>query len=74
MLLETYRNADSLKYNVHVLIIYMDATLSFAKELVDTDGAHLSDEDKALYADLADQLERASFEAEKLRKRVKRGE
>lgn len=74
MLLNEYRNAHSLKYNVHVLIMYADATLSFAKELVDEDLAHLSDEDKQIYSDLADQLERAAFEAEKLHKRIRRGE
>lgn len=71
MFFDSYAKGFSLQHNVHVLIIYAQAVLDFAKEIADDDLANLSDADKQTYLDLAEQLEQLSFEAGKLRVRVK---
>ena len=71
MFFDSYPKGFSLKHNVHVLIIYAQAVLDFAKEIADEDLDNLSDEDKQIYLDLAEQIEQMSFEAGKLKVRVK---
>ena len=62
----------SLRHQVLVLSVFSESVLKFATELADADLANLSEEDKAIYDALADYLERASYTAEKLQKRVRR--
>jgi hypothetical protein len=54
------------------LSVFSESVLQFATELADADLANLSEEDKAIYDALADYLERASYNADKLKKRVRR--
>ena len=62
----------SLRFRFHVLCVYAQSTLNFASEIAEEGPDNLLDEDKKLFDDVADCLERVSFEAEKLRKRVRR--
>ena len=73
MFFDSYEKGFSLRYNAHVMIIFSQAVLDFAKELVDQDLESLSAEDRQIYVEIADQLEQLSFEAGKLRVRVRRG-
>lgn len=54
------------------MIIFSQAVLDFAKELADQDLENLTAEDRQIYVDIAEQLEQLSFEAGKLKTRVKR--
>ena len=72
MFFDSYEKGYSLRYNVHVLIIYAQAVLDYAKEVVDQDVENISEDDRKIYFDLAEQLEQLSFEAGKLRTGVKR--
>ena len=71
MFFESYPKGFSLRYNAHVMIIFSQAVLDFAKEIADDDLDNFPHEDKQIYIDLADQLEVLSFEAQKLRVRMR---
>jgi hypothetical protein len=53
------------------MIIFSQAVLDFAKELADQDLENVTAEDRQVFVDLAEQLEQLSFEAGKLKIRVK---
>jgi hypothetical protein len=62
----------SLRYRVHVLGAYVQSTLTFASEIADEGSKSLDENDQKSFDHLADYLEHAWIEAEKLRKRLKR--
>ena len=68
-----FPNEFSLRAQVQVLCIHADAVLKFAEEIAAQGPEHLSNEDKAIYDALADYLDRACYQAEKLRKQMRRG-
>ena len=68
-----FPNEFSLRAQVQVLCIHAEYVLKFAEEIAAEGPEHLSDDDKAIYDSLADYLDRACYQAEKLRKRVRRG-
>ena len=68
-----FPNEFSLKAQVQVLCIHTDSVLKFAEEIAAQGAEHLSDDDKAIYDALASYLDRACYQAEKLRKQVRRG-
>jgi hypothetical protein len=72
MAFKEFPNEFSLKAQVQVLCIHADSVLKFAEELATQGAEHLSDDEKAIYDSLADYLDRACYQAEKLRKRVRR--
>jgi len=61
----------SLRFRFHILCVYAQSTLNLASEIAEEGAGNLCEEDKKLFNDLADCLERLSFEAEKLKKRVR---
>ena len=67
-----FPNEFSLRHQVHVLSIFSESVLKFADEIANEAPDDLTDDDKAIYDALADYLERASYMAEKLKKRVRR--
>jgi len=69
---DDFPDEASLGFRFHVLCVYAQSTLHFASEIAEEGPDNLSDEDKKRFDDLADCLERISFEADKLRKRVRR--
>lgn len=71
MFFDSYSKGYSLRYNAHVMIIFSQAVLDFAKELADQDLENVTAEDRQVFVDLAEQLEQLSFEAGKLKIRVK---
>ncbi|MFM8607397.1 MAG: hypothetical protein ACKOBC_05455 [Hyphomicrobiales bacterium] len=68
-----FPNEFSLRAQVQVLCIHADSVLKFAEEIAAEGPEHLSDDDKAIFHALADYLDRACYQADKLRKRVRRG-
>ena len=73
MAFKDFPNEFSLKAQVQVLCIHADSVLKFAEEIAAQGAEHLSNEDKAIYDALADYLDRACYQAEKLRKQMRRG-
>ena len=73
MAFKEFPNEFSLKAQVQVLCIHTDAVLKFAEEIAAQGPEHLSDDDKAIYDALADYLDRACYQAEKLRKQMRWG-
>jgi len=70
MLFDDFPNENSLKVRVHIFYLHVQSTLTYAAEIAEEGPDHLSDDDKRIYADLSKYLELASFDAEKLRRRV----
>jgi hypothetical protein len=68
-----FPNEFSLRPQVQVLCIHADAVLKFAEEIAAQGAEHLSVDDKAIIDALADYLDRACYQAEKLRKQMRRG-
>ena len=67
-----FPNEFSLRHHVHVLCVYTDAILKFAEEIAEDAPDHLTEDDKIIYDVIADYLDRASYNADKLQKRVRR--
>jgi hypothetical protein len=72
MQVDDYPNEYNLRYHVHVLCVHAEAVLKFAAEIADEGPDNLTEDDKKIYDVLADYLERGSYTAEKLKKRVRR--
>ena len=68
-----FPNEFSLRAQVQVLCIHAEYVLNFAEEMAAQGAEYLSDDDKAIYDALADYLDRACYQAGKLRKQMRRG-
>ena len=73
MAFKEFPNEFSLRAQVQVLCIHADSVLKFAEEIATQGPEHLSDDEKAIYDSLADYLDRACYQADKLRKQMRRG-
>ena len=58
----------NLRFRNQVLFVHIKATLEFASEIATEGPDNLSPEDRKLFDDLVDQLEKAWIEAVKLKK------
>ncbi len=67
-----FPNEFSLSAQVQVLCIHAESVLKFAEEIVAQGSEHLSDQEIAIYAALADYLDRACYQADKLIKQIRR--
>ena len=73
MAFKEFPNEFSLRAQVQVLCIHAEYVLKFAEEIAAQGPEHLSDDDKAIYDALADYLDRACYQADKLRKQMQWG-
>jgi len=67
-----FPNEFSLREQVQLLCLHAESVLKFAAEIAEEEPDHLEEEDKAIFDALADYLDRAWYQAEKMKKRMRR--
>ncbi len=66
-----FPNEFSLRYHVHVLCVHTEAVLKFASDIAEEGPDNLAQDDKEIFNTLADYLDRACIQAERLKRRVR---
>ena len=70
MAFDDFPDEASLRFRLHVFYVYAQSILNFADQIAAEGPDNLTEQDRALFADLAEQCERIFLEATRLKARV----